>query len=44
MPVRDRRTDIGLDGLEATDVRTGRLVALSSLAGVHLVSLIRHRF
>ncbi len=42
--MRDRRTDIALDGIELTDVRTRRPARLCDLVGRHVVTLIRHRY
>lgn len=42
--MRDVTTDLALDGIELTDVHTGAPVRPAGLAGVHVVTLIRHRF
>ena len=42
--MRDRWTDLGLEGIELTDARTGAPVRLSERSGVQALTLIRHRF
>lgn len=42
--MRDRRTDIALDDIELTDARTGRPARPGDPAGVHVLTLIRHRY
>lgn len=42
--MRDTTTDLALDGVELTDAHTGEPVRPGDLAGVHVVTLIRHRF
>ena len=37
-------TSIDLAGLALPDSRTGGLVALGDLAGLHVLTLIRHRY
>lgn len=41
--MRDRTTDLALDGIELTDARTGAPTRPAALAGVHALSLVRHR-
>lgn len=42
--MRERSTDIPLDGIVLTDVRTGDPVEPGHLPGVAVLTLIRHRF
>lgn len=42
--MRDLTTDIGLDAVVLTDVRTGEPVDLGRLPGPAVLTLIRHRF
>ncbi len=42
--MRELTTDIPLDGVALTDARSGAAVDLGLLAGVQVVTLIRHRF
>jgi hypothetical protein len=42
--VHEDVTDIPLDGIDPTEVRTGARVDLGRLRGVHVLTLIRHRF
>lgn len=42
--MRDEKTDIPLEGIVLTDARTGEPVAIGALTGVHVLTLIRHRF
>jgi len=42
--VRELRLDIPLDGIVLTDATTGDPVELARLAGVQVLTLIRHRF
>lgn len=41
--MRDRTTDLALDGIELTDVRTGAPARPAGPAGVHVLTLVRHR-
>ena len=42
--MREQHIDIPLDGVVLTDVFTGDPVELGRLAGVQVVTLIRHRY
>jgi len=42
--VRDQNISVGLAGVVLTDARTRARVDLGQLAGVHVVTLIRHRY
>lgn len=42
--MRDRTTDLALAGIELTDARTGAPLRPAGLAGVHTLTLIRHRY
>lgn len=42
--MRDVTTDLALDGIELTDAHTATPVRPAGLVGVHVVTLIRHRF
>jgi hypothetical protein len=42
--VRDERVELPLAGMRLTDARTGWPYDLGDLHGVHVLSLIRHRY
>lgn len=42
--MRDVTSDLALDGIELTDVHTGMPARPAEPPGVHVVTLIRHRF
>ena len=42
--MREQHIDVPLDGVVLTDVSTGDPVDLRRLAGVRVLTLIRHRF
>jgi len=42
--VRDERVKLPLAGIRLTDARTGRPCDLGHLRGVHVLSLVRHRY
>ncbi len=42
--MRDEQVHLALSGIRLTDARTGVLLDLGDLAGVHVLSLIRHRY